>query len=585
MEQYSQAVSEIIVEDNLKTVSELFFITTNILSEIIDAKDPCMEGHSERVRLFSVEIGREMRLSEKKLAALSLAAKLHDIGKVKIEDSILKKSSSLTPEERSEVERHPIYSEDLLGRHPVLESVTKAIRSHHEFLDGSGYPDKLKGDAISELAKIISVADVFDALTSLRVYRECSYTDEEALEFITRGKGNKFDGRIADILQKLHDNGVIDYCRGIYNLNKSPSKALQLFNSSLKKYKGDDIDKVYLMIGIIENILWNPKRAIDILETGAGIHGKYYNRIRTEIAFSKYYMGRIDALYENYKWFLKHSEKISNLDLMRAYFGALIYFWKTRELDEAIHIVELLDNMFYNSETKNELLNNDTLLIVIERKREIFNDIIMLQSKGYNIMGHIMYDLGEYSQSIKYYNNSISMKSISGDLTGRAMSLLGSARAFLKMGRTNEAKIRAINSYRTNVEREDKYGMFLNFLLLVKIYLEEGNFADARSYLEKADELKIHSKKKEDQYRYYVVKWLYELETEENSNIVQEIEEILSRDDVDEFIEAECYYCLGRACEKTDPAGSAIHYGKALKCFEKNRKVPEISMVKKRMTH
>jgi HD-GYP domain-containing protein (c-di-GMP phosphodiesterase class II) len=241
VEQYSQIVSENIVEENLKTVSELFFITTNILSEIIDAKDPYTEGHSERVRLFSVEIGRKLGLTEKELAALSLAAKLHDIGKVKIKDSILKKNSSLTPEERSEIERHSIYSEDLLGRHPVIESVTRAIRSHHEFLDGTGYPDKLKGDAISELAKIISVADVFDAMTSLRVYREYSYTDEEALEFITRGKGTRFDGRITNIFQELYDNGIIDYCRGIHSLTKSPLEALRMFKSSLNKYRGDDI--------------------------------------------------------------------------------------------------------------------------------------------------------------------------------------------------------------------------------------------------------------------------------------------------------------------------------------------------------
>lgn len=585
MEQRSRTVSQSGVEENLKTVSELFFITTNILSEVIDAKDPYTEGHSERVRLFSLEIGRELGLSEKELAALSLAAKLHDIGKVKIKDSILKKNGTLTPEERSEIQRHSIYSEDLLGRHPVIQSVIEAIRSHHEFLDGNGYPDKLKGDAISELAKIISVADVFDALTSLRVYREYSYTDEEALEFIAKGKGTKFDGRITDIFQKLYDNGMIDYCRGIYSLSKLPSEALRLFKSSLNRYRGDDIDKIYLMIGLIENILWNPASAIEMLKTGAEIHGKYYNRIKTEIAFSEYYMGRLDALYENYQWFLGSSEKISNFDLMRACFGALIYFWKTRELEEAIHTVELLDNMFYNSETEKELMNSDTLLIAIERKREIFNDTRMLQAKGYNIMGEIMYDLGKYSQSIKYYNNSISIKSIRGDLKGRAMSLLGSAKAYLMMGRTQDARIRVINSYRTNAEREDKYGMFLNSLLLVQISLEEGNFADARNYLDNANELKVHSKKKDDQDKYYVVKWLYDLETEGNSDIVQEIEEMLSGNDVDELIEGKCYYCLGRSFEKTEPARSEENYGKALKLFEKIKKVPEISTVKKRMLH
>jgi HD-GYP domain-containing protein (c-di-GMP phosphodiesterase class II) len=225
-------------DDNFKAVSELFFITTNILSEIIDAKDPYTEGHSERVRLYSLEIGREMGLLEKDLAALSLAAKLHDIGKVKIDDRILKKKGTLSPEERCEIERHSIYSEDLLGRHPVIEPVIEAIRSHHELLNGNGYPDKLHGKSIPGLARIISVADVFDALTSKRVYREDCYSDEEAIRYIITQEGSSFDMNATRILEKLCYNGKIDYCKGNYYFSKSPNKALEYYTRSLEKYTG-----------------------------------------------------------------------------------------------------------------------------------------------------------------------------------------------------------------------------------------------------------------------------------------------------------------------------------------------------------
>ncbi len=572
------------LEETLKTVSELFFITTNILSEIIDAKDKYTEGHSERVRLYSVEIGKALGLSEYQLASLSLAAKLHDIGKVKIDDRILKKKSKLTKEERIEMERHPIYSEDLLGRHPVIEPVIEAIRSHHEYLSGEGYPDKLKGEAIPKLARIIAVADVFDALTSKRIYRKNDFSDYEALEYLKRYKNKWFDPDVVDTLVKLYEDGSIDYSRGSYYFRKYPLESLNLLKKALKKYQKGDIDKLYLMLGIIENKLWHPDKAIEILKKGLSIKGKYYYRIMTEIAFSKYYMGNLNALYENYIFFKEHKKNIPFIDIIRGYFSGLVFFWKVRQLEKALKLVHELDKLFYRTEVEKELLRSDTLLLLIEKKRENFDDIISLQAKGYNIMGEIMYDMGNYEQALRFYNNSISIKSVKGDLVGRAISLYGSAKTCLRMGLIEEAEARALNCYRTNLEQDDQYGLYLTSLLLSEIYLEKNDFENSNYYLKKANKLKNVSKTKDDYNRYHISFWLYELSTKKAPDLTEEIQKkIYQEKNWGKLLKAEMYYCLGWAYEHKDINLAIKYYKEAIDLYNEIKVVPEMEKVNKRL--
>jgi tetratricopeptide (TPR) repeat protein len=337
------------------------------------------------------------------------------------------------------------------------------------------------------------------------------------------------------------------------------------------------------MIGLIENVLWNPEKAIEVLRKGAEIQGRYYYRTLTEIAFSEYYMGRTEALYENYLHQMGHKEELTRLDTMHAYFGALLYFWKTRELRKAIGIIETLDEMFYNSEIEKGLLNRETLLIAIEKMREIFYDRMMLQAKGYNIMGDITYDLGDYSKAIEYYSSSISIKSITGDLTGRAISLQGSARAFMQLGKLEDAKIRAMNSYRTNLDKDDKYGMYQASILMTRICIESGEIAESRKWLNNVSGLMSHARKEYDRNKYYIVKWLCDIETENPETVADEIEERLASGEFSDFITAEYRYCLGRACEDIDRDKSLGNYRKALMIYEGIRKKPDADRVKRRL--
>ncbi|NIA23912.1 MAG: HD domain-containing protein [Proteobacteria bacterium] len=567
----------------MNVVRELFFLSTNMLSDMLDAKDKYTEGHSERVRLFSIEIGKELNLPERDLAILSLAAKLHDIGKAKIDDRILKKPGKLSVEERSEIERHTIYAQELLGRHPVLEPVLEAIRSHHERLSGKGYPDHLKGDMIPLSARIIMVADVFDAMTSRRVYRERAYSDEETLKYLKKQSGRKFDADIVDLFLDLYDHGIIDFCRGVYMSKNDLYGSLELFRKALDKYNRPDIDRVYLMMGITLNKVWKPMEAIYFLNKGLKVNGEYRFRIRNEIAMSNYYMGNMDALYKNFLYFNENSNKISLGDKIRAYHGILVYYWKKRE-EKALIYIEELQSMFQSFEEQEDYSSKDDIFIYIERKRKDFDDIIYIKSKSYNIMAEIMFDLDKLPDSIKYYNYSISIKAINGDSLGRVMSLLGIARAYYEMRDFEKAEMSAVNCLIANHENKDKYGIYLSSLLLSDIYREMKNYDKALFFLIKSRELKENARKKDDYYKYYISEWLYQIEKGRGDHIIDDIKTKLSEKSYSDKVRGMFYYCLGRAKEASRKTEAVSAYKQALKIFNALRIEPFIKKVKERLS-
>jgi len=168
----------------------------NSAIKAIEAKDQYTRGHSDRVSTMAMEISRiiEADCSE---FDLEFASKLHDIGKIGISDWILCKPGQLTDEETAEIRRHPEIGADILKPMPIFEHLIPAIRHHHERFDGNGYPDRLKGNEIPLLSRIITVADTFDALTSNRPYRKATSV-ENALEIIYTLKGSQLDPEIVE---------------------------------------------------------------------------------------------------------------------------------------------------------------------------------------------------------------------------------------------------------------------------------------------------------------------------------------------------------------------------------------------------
>jgi HD-GYP domain-containing protein (c-di-GMP phosphodiesterase class II) len=181
-----------------------FHSILRVLAASIDARDPLTAGHSEKVTEYSLGIARAMGLNETFCEVLGIAALLHDYGKLGIQDHILKKPGQLTPEESREIHSHAIKSKRILeqmnftGEFAEIPSWTGA---HHEKYDGSGYPEGLKGEAIPLGARIIAVADVFEALTAQRHYRN-PMPMEEALKIIKEGSGKDFDPRVVEAFER-----------------------------------------------------------------------------------------------------------------------------------------------------------------------------------------------------------------------------------------------------------------------------------------------------------------------------------------------------------------------------------------------
>ncbi|MBM4308174.1 MAG: response regulator [Deltaproteobacteria bacterium] len=181
--------------------------SVKVLAGAIDAKDPYTRGHSDRVRRMSMRIGMKMGISEERLENLVFGALLHDIGKIGIRDEILQKKSSLTPEEYHTIQQHPLIGVKIVEGIDFFRDKIPLIRNHHEHYDGSGYPDGLIGEVIPLEARIIAVADSFDAMTSLRPHRRAMPVDE-VVEEMENGNGKQFDPRVLEIFlkEKIYDS-------------------------------------------------------------------------------------------------------------------------------------------------------------------------------------------------------------------------------------------------------------------------------------------------------------------------------------------------------------------------------------------
>jgi len=169
------------------------------LALALDARDPYTAGHSERVSAVSVAIGRQMKLSDDDLDTLRLGALLHDIGKIGISDAVLRKPGALTPEEFAVIETHPSVGARILRSVHFLAPHLPIVELHHERPDGQGYPHRLRGDEIPLLARIVHVADAFDAITSARAYRPARGSPD-ALRELWRCAGSQFDAEVVHAL-------------------------------------------------------------------------------------------------------------------------------------------------------------------------------------------------------------------------------------------------------------------------------------------------------------------------------------------------------------------------------------------------
>lgn len=196
------------IHESYKNLKGLFINLIKTLVRAIDAKSAWTKGHSEKVTEYALSIGREMGLDEENLESLKLSALLHDIGKIGTYDAILEKPDKLTPEEIKLIQKHPIEGASILAPIKQLKEILPVIRSHHERINGTGYPGGLKGENLPLLARILHVADVYDALTVDRPYRK-ALSRKSAVAEIKKASGTEFDKEVVEAFLKAMGKGLI----------------------------------------------------------------------------------------------------------------------------------------------------------------------------------------------------------------------------------------------------------------------------------------------------------------------------------------------------------------------------------------
>lgn len=208
----------LLIESGIKSIAQMneikkineqlekaYLESIETLRYTVEAKDSYTRGHSDRVSAYSVLIGKKLGLPEEDLKTLQIGGLFHDIGKIGVPDSILLKESKLTDDEYSEIKNHPSIGAHILSSASIFQNIIPIVKHHHEKYDGHGYPSQLAGDNIPYFARIASIADSFDAMTSRRTYRD-SLPISTVIEEFDRCKGTQFDPELADLFLDILRN-------------------------------------------------------------------------------------------------------------------------------------------------------------------------------------------------------------------------------------------------------------------------------------------------------------------------------------------------------------------------------------------
>jgi len=201
---------------NVVEIRSMFTQTIRALASAVDAKDKFTANHSRNVQEIAVSIGRQMRCSEAEIEALEWGGLLHDIGKIGVRDAVLLKPERLNKDERIQMNMHPVIGAEIISEVERLKPELPIIRHHHEWYNGSGYPDHLVGEGIPKLARILHVADAFEAMTAARPYRLQPLTREQALLELRRYAGIQFDPVVLDAFART------DWVRNVADPGRPP---------------------------------------------------------------------------------------------------------------------------------------------------------------------------------------------------------------------------------------------------------------------------------------------------------------------------------------------------------------------------
>jgi putative nucleotidyltransferase with HDIG domain len=198
------AMKAMFTTDPVEKVTSCLSPSVKSLINLTESKDSYTSGHNLRVTMYALKLAEELNIQPEQLRALAQGTIVHDVGKISVPDTVLNKPGPLTSEERSIIEQHPVKGYETCKTLGFMMDELNIIRHHHEKWDGTGYPDQLKGEEIPILARIVAVADVYDAITSNRSYRR-AWSHQEVMQLIVDGKNRHFDERCVDAWVRLCD--------------------------------------------------------------------------------------------------------------------------------------------------------------------------------------------------------------------------------------------------------------------------------------------------------------------------------------------------------------------------------------------
>ena len=244
------------VDRTMRENTRLSLHVVQTLAAAIDAKDTYTNGHSDRVAAYSREIAKRLGYDAAHQDEIYMMGLLHDVGKIGVPDEIINKTDRLTDEEFEKIKEHPVVGDRILKKIREMPKLSYGARWHHERVDGRGYPDGLKGNDIPEEARIIAVADAYDAMTSNRSYRK-GMSQERVREELEKGKDSQFDRRIADVMLQIIDEDKD------YRLREESEDNLNL----RKQYEEETVNHMDLSRDIPEEIL-----GMDSLDVAMGLY-------------------------------------------------------------------------------------------------------------------------------------------------------------------------------------------------------------------------------------------------------------------------------------------------------------------------
>jgi len=210
----------------LRKQRDLYLDTISILAQAVELRDEYTGGHTQRVTTYSVMLGEHLDMSDNDLELIKTGTPLHDIGKIGIDDAVLRKPDKLTPAEFDHMKLHTVKGAEILSIVPDLKPIIPIVRSHHERWDGRGYPDALGGEAINHLARVVALADAFDAMTSDRPYRK-GMSPLTAFAEIEKGLGKQFDPHFASAFLAIRES-ILDQMQKQGSLSTPTRKIVRL---------------------------------------------------------------------------------------------------------------------------------------------------------------------------------------------------------------------------------------------------------------------------------------------------------------------------------------------------------------------